>query len=107
MKRVLVIIVVLAVIGALVGGGLYLAYPVQMSTIGGLARNYVLSLGAPAGTATTETNPDYKAPSPAAQAQTPSAAAGDWPSYNRTVTSDRFSPLSEINTRNVSQLKVL
>ena len=36
-----------------------------------------------------------------------SATAGDWPSYNRTVTSDRYSPLSEINTKNVGQLKVL
>ena len=68
-------------------------------------------LGAPAGTTTTETNPDYKGARaavvpPAATAST-SAAAGDWPSYNRTVDSDRFSPLGEITTANVGKLKVL
>src|SRR5215468_11662623 len=109
MKRLLIIIGVLAVIGAIVGGGLYLAFPVQMSTIGGLTRNYVLSIGAPAGTAATESNPAYKAPEAVASAA-PTAAApatSDWPSYNRTVTSDRFSPLSEITPANVAKLKVI
>ncbi len=32
-------------------------------------------------------------------------AAGDWPSYNRTLPGDRFSPLAEINRSNVAQLK--
>src|SRR5207245_11032269 len=32
-------------------------------------------------------------------------AAGDWPSYNRTLPGDRFSPLAEINRSNVTQLK--
>ncbi len=59
-KKLFIIIGALVVIGAEAGGALYYAYPVQMSTIGGLTRNYVLSLGAPAGTTTTETNPDYK-----------------------------------------------
>ena len=31
----------------------------------------------------------------------------DWPSYNRTLTSDRFSPLDQINRSNVSKLKQL
>src|SRR4030095_824575 len=86
-------------------------FPVQMSTIGGLTRNYVLSLGAPPGTATTESNPAYKEPVPSAVAAAPapaaSAGARDWPSYNRTVTSDRYSPLDEINIKNAGQLKVL
>jgi alcohol dehydrogenase (cytochrome c) len=111
MRKTLLIIIALAVIGAVIGGGLYLAFPVQMSTIGGLTRNYVLALGAPAGTAATESNPAYKEPGPSAVAAAPapaaSAAAGDWPSYNRTVTSDRYSPLAEINTKNATQLKVL
>src|SRR5437588_12111006 len=33
--------------------------------------------------------------------------AGSWPSYNRTLTSERYSPLSQINTQNVRGLKVL
>lgn len=32
---------------------------------------------------------------------------GDWPSYNRTLTSERFSPLSSITPDNVSRLKVV
>ena len=107
MKRLLKIVGALVVI-AVVGGALYLALPVQMSTIGGLTRNYLLSLGAPAGTTTTESNTAYTAPTSApADAPAASAANGDWPSYNRTVDSDRFSPLAEINTKNAGQLKVL
>ena len=32
-------------------------------------------------------------------------ADGDWPSYNRTLTSERFSPLNQITTENVANLK--
>ena len=42
---------------------------------------------------------------PAAEA--PGDSAGDWPSYNRTLTSERYSQLSQINTKNVGKLKVL
>ena len=34
-------------------------------------------------------------------------AAADWPSYNRTLTSERFSHLHQIDTANVKDLKVL
>ncbi|HWN37108.1 MAG TPA: PQQ-binding-like beta-propeller repeat protein, partial [Gammaproteobacteria bacterium] len=33
-------------------------------------------------------------------------AAADWPTYNRTLAGDRFSPLSEIDRSNVAQLRV-
>ena len=36
----------------------------------------------------------------AAQSQT-----SDWPTYNRTLTSDRYAPLDQINRKNVSKLK--
>jgi glucose dehydrogenase len=104
MKKFFIVVGTLAVIGAVVGGALYLAFPVQMSTIGGLAHNYILSMGAPAGTTTTESNPAYQAPPSAPAASAASATAGDWPSYNRTVDSDRFSPLAEIDTKNVGKL---
>ena len=45
--------------------------------------------------------------SPAAEASSPSATDGDWPSYNRTLKSERYSQLSQINTKNVGKLKVL
>ena len=44
--------------------------------------------------------------SPASTA-TPNAIAGDWPSYNKTLTSERYSQLGQINTKNVGKLKVL
>jgi alcohol dehydrogenase (cytochrome c) len=34
-------------------------------------------------------------------------ATGDWPSYNRTPSSQRYSPLDQINIKNAGQLKVL
>jgi alcohol dehydrogenase (cytochrome c) len=45
---------------------------------------------------------------PAAEASSsPDTIAGDWPSYNRTLTSERYSQLSQINTKNAGKLKVL
>ena len=46
MKKLIMILGALAVIDA-AGGGLYYAYPVQVSTLAGLTRNYVISLAAP------------------------------------------------------------
>ena len=111
-KKLIIIAVVLGVIGAAAGGALYYFYPVQMSTVAGLTRNYFLSWSAPPGTTTTELNAAYEEPgavasSSAAAASPPNTTAGDWPSYNRTVNSDRFSPLGEITTANVGKLKVL
>jgi alcohol dehydrogenase (cytochrome c) len=77
-----------------------------------MTRNYFISWSAPPGTTTTELNAAYKAaepvaPSPPAEAPSPSAASGDWPSYNKTLTSERYSELDQINTQNVGKLKVL
>jgi alcohol dehydrogenase (cytochrome c) len=108
--KLLVIAAALGVTGAAVGGALYLAYPVQITTLAGMARNYLISWPAPPGTTTTESNAAYKAavaPAPTAEVSSPNTAAGDWPSYNRTLTSERYSQLSEINTKNVGKLKVL
>lgn len=106
-KHVLIligIVVALGVLGAAVGGGLYYLYPVQVSTLAGMTRNYFISWSAPPGTTTTALNPAYKAaeavaPSPPAAARSPSAASADWPSYNRTLTSERYSELSETACR--------
>ena len=84
----------------------------QVSIFGALTRNYLITLFAPSGTATTESNAAYKGagtvtPSAPAAVQTATATAGDWPSYNKTLTSERYSQLSEINTKNAAKLKVL
>src|SRR4029450_1721771 len=76
-----------------------------------MAVNYVKYLNAPAGTTVTERAPGYKAapppPSPPPEARPGTSGAEDWPSYNRTLTSERFSQISQINTSNVNTLKVL
>src|SRR5215472_15059745 len=105
MRKLLVIAGILGVVGVAVAGALYAAYPVQFVIFGALMRNYFLSWSAPPGTTTTELNAAYKTPpvtpSPlAGSALQASAAAGDWPSYNRTLTSERFSSLEQINSKN-------
>ncbi len=40
-----------------------------------------------------------------AAAKQASIPPGDWPLYSRDLASDKFSPLTQINTRNVAQLK--
>jgi alcohol dehydrogenase (cytochrome c) len=111
MKRLGRVIAALLLAGILIGGGIYLAVPALMTQIGGMARNYLLTLSAPGGTLTSEVNPSYVAPGaampvPARESGAPETA-GDWPSYNRTLSSDRYSPLREINRANVGRLKVL
>ena len=44
---------------------------------------------------------------PARATSAPSAAPGDWPSFNRTLAGDRFSPLAEIDRSNVGRLGVV
>jgi alcohol dehydrogenase (cytochrome c) len=110
-RKLLIIAGALIVVGAVTAGALYHAYPVQMATYAGLTRNYVISLVAPAGTTTTELNAAYTgaaaaAPLPPAAAPSAGATVGDWPSYNRTLTSERYSPLNQINTKNVGNLRV-
>jgi hypothetical protein len=67
--KLLTIVGALIVICAVIGGALYYAFPVQVSTYAALTRNYLISLGAPAGAVTTELNSVYEkaaaaAPSP-------------------------------------------
>ena len=113
MKRSLFIgaVAALAILAVLTAGRvLYRAYPVQMSLFVALTRNYIHSWGAPSGATTTELNSAYQSAAgpPAMSAAAASSVVGDdWPSYNRTLTSERYSPLAEINTKTVGTLKVL
>src|ERR1700752_3124086 len=113
MKRLFIILGLLFVAGVAIAGVLYVTFPVQMTTYGGMGLNFLKTLSTPAGTLTVEANPAYKAPAaagqsaPLADAAWPNAAAGGWPSYNRTPTSQRYSPLDQINAKNVRNLKVL
>jgi alcohol dehydrogenase (cytochrome c) len=76
-----------------------------------LTINYALSFVAPPGTLMLETAPDaqdvaFSAAVPAATLKL-TASSPDWPSYNRELTSLRYSPLDQINRDNVATLKVL
>ena len=113
MKRLFVILGLLFVAGVVIAGVLYATFPVPMTTYGGMGLNYLKTLSTPAGTVSTELNPAYKGVTAAASSTPPvdpvwpNAAVGDWPSYNRTPSSQRYSPLNQINTKNVANLKVL
>jgi len=97
--------------GAVAAGALYVYWD-QAVPIVGMAINYYRSLSAPAGTTSTELAPGSSSaravpasdPAPTA---TSNATTGDWPSYNRTLTSERYSQLGQINTKNVGKLTVL
>src|SRR6516162_1307717 len=108
--RLKLLSIVLFALGAgAVGGGVTssLADEAGVEVRIGELRGEILSLFAPSGAVATETNPNYKGAAAPAPTAPPSPAAADWPSYNKTLTSERFSDLSQINTKNVAKLKVL
>jgi len=109
MKRRLVVAAIVVAMLVAAGGVVY-RYPVRFGLFITYARNALRTLSAPKGTTTTELNPDYKgavAPTPSPPAEAANANDGEWPSYNRTLTAERYAPLSQINTGNVGRLKVL
>ncbi len=134
-KKLLVIAIIAAVSLAMLTPAakrvVYRSFPYQSALFAGLARNYIWSWSAPAGATRLEVNPAYHAVSHAASAPLPAAPPAknpgyyaeasasasfsaapanptdSWPSYNRTLTSERFADLGEINSRNVDRLKVL
>ena len=81
----------------------------QAVPIAAMAINYVRYQSAPAGALETETARNQIGAAAPPSASTPSASpdAGDWPNYNKTLTSNCFSGLSQINRENVGKLKVL
>src|SRR5499427_7282222 len=100
----------IVVVGIAIAGLSY-AYWDQTVLIGSMVINYVRYWSAPAGTLETEVaqtgaaaQPSVSTPSPQV---TPGGTEEDWPSYNKTLTSNRFSQLSQINRTNADRLKVL
>ena len=55
-NKLLIIAGAVLVTGAAAAGALYYAFPVQVSQVGGLTRNYFITLNAPPGTITVERN---------------------------------------------------
>ena len=75
--------------------------------IAAMGINYVRYLNAPAGELTVETAPGFDGAKVTAAERSSSPDDGLWPSYNKTLASDRFSSLNEINRENADRLKVL
>src|SRR5215831_14696947 len=102
----------IVVVGIAIAGLSY-AYWNQTVLIGSMAINYVRYWSAPAGTLETEVAQTGAAAQPSASTAsaspqaTPGGTEGDWPNYNKTLTSNRFSHLSQINRTNADKLKVL
>jgi alcohol dehydrogenase (cytochrome c) len=100
------------VVAVAIGAGVLYAYWDQAVSLAGMAINFVRTLSAPSGTTTTEeaalsNDAEAVVGSPPPAATPPTARADDWPSYNKTLTSERYSPLSQINAQNVGKLRVL
>lgn len=100
----------LAVIGgacavaAVIVFGIVYIYWNQLVPVVALGINYVRYLSAPTGTLVTEPAPGG---GPITETKFLPSSFGDWPSYNKTLTSNRFSSLAQINRSNVGRLKVL
>jgi len=114
MKRLPVILGGVVAAGALVLALVLLNWNAAVQIVA-MGINAVRYASAPAGTLTTElasgptpaTQAIFAPATPAPQDQTPGATPDDWPSYNHTLTSNRFSGLTQINTANVGGLRVL
>jgi alcohol dehydrogenase (cytochrome c) len=109
-RRLKLLSIVLFALGAGVVSGITASLADEMTRVEvgiGELRGEILSLFAPPGAVAMETNPNYKSAAAPALAAPRSPAAADWPSYNKTLTSERFSDLNQINTKNAGKLKVL
>lgn len=113
MKTLTILVIAAVAIAAAVGAWAYFDEN-DSAPLAAMALNYIHYIGAPAGTLTTEEAPAAEAKPQLAQATpaqapapVPAESQQDWPSYNKTLTSNRFSPLSEINRDNVAKMKVL
>jgi len=104
-----IVVAALAVASAGAAGIVYADWD-QVVPIAGMAINYVRSWSLPPGTVTTElASAENSAAAPATPIVPllPSEVTGDWASYNKTLTSNRYSQLNQINRENVRRLKVL
>jgi alcohol dehydrogenase (cytochrome c) len=106
-KRLAIAIALIAIVAV---GLAFFALRTRVVPVAGLIINYLRSLNSPAGTLTTETSQTASNVEPPAgvesDTEVPAATPGDWPSYNRTLTSERFSPLRQIDRTNVAKIQV-
>jgi alcohol dehydrogenase (cytochrome c) len=100
--------VVLGTVGvlAIAGGATVYFSGLSRITLAGFALNTFRSRGNPLGTLILESRGRVEPLKSSAAPPNPDDLAG-WPAFNRTLTSERFSPIGEINVDNVGELKTL
>jgi alcohol dehydrogenase (cytochrome c) len=113
MKIISIVLAAIVAVGLVLGGFAYFNQDKSVP-IAAMAINYVRYLSAPVGTLHTELavaetgTPAAATETPPAQGPLqPSGNGADWPSYNKTLTSNRFSALDQINRTNVGGMTVL
>jgi alcohol dehydrogenase (cytochrome c) len=98
------------VVGAVAAAVIYTNWDEAVDIVS-MGVNYVRYMGAPAGTISTEVAAGSKPPTirqnASVVANGTNPGQDDWPSYNKTLTSNRFSPLNQITAANAKDLKVL
>ncbi len=94
-------------LGAVVAGVLYTHFDEAVPVVA-MGVNYFRYLNAPKGTIVIERAPDAASlPKLTKATELHGAVDADWPSYNKTLRSERFSMLDEITAANAKNLKVL
>jgi alcohol dehydrogenase (cytochrome c) len=100
--------IVVSALAVIAVGGLAIAWSGWSPlTLLGLALNSVRSANNTPGELTVEVNPGFTGSDTRPAREESAETAANWGSYNRTLTSERYSPLDAINVRNVRGLKVL
>jgi alcohol dehydrogenase (cytochrome c) len=105
-KAATIALAIAAALGVAAGIAIYMHWNAFVP-IASMGINYWRYLDAPAGALTIETAPDFHTVQKIANARPAPPDDGSWPSYNKTLTSDRFSSLTEIDRSNAGRLKVL
>jgi alcohol dehydrogenase (cytochrome c) len=106
------LVVAAALIAMVLAAGMVHVFKYRLFLGAAMMLNYARSSLAPPGTLTLEMAPVAQhgaldTPVPTAAVPGSIATSLDWPGYNRTLTSARYSPLDQINRENVGSLKVL
>jgi alcohol dehydrogenase (cytochrome c) len=106
-NKIIVSVLGLAVVSiALAGLALYLSGWSAITAAGALLNTF-RSANNPEGTAVVEVRGDAPAALDPSSGATAESDVGTWPSYNRTLASQRYSSLNQINTQTAHELKVL
>jgi Glucose dehydrogenase len=103
MKRLFYVLLIIVALAAASIAGIYLAGSTPV-LVGSMVMNYFRNEKNPPGTIALDLR---QAATVAPVASNGDDLGGDWPNYNRSLSSERYSPLAAINTKNAAQLKVL